>query len=290
MSWHALSIRWFFPDGYIFFFFKLLNGKICLKTSTHKNNSFSYYCLSHTHTHTPFLHLCTPCCLPWDDMLGEHTHPDVWLIMQSSGCIILNWQASWPGTILLHRMQRCTIFMPSSRWFLTSKHSTKWAVGRYSSCKPIPLLLAGTWTCFWVQNDLSWQSRPTQHLDDCLDLALNLLNLVSMRLYQMWGTSPVKQHPTSQYVCFPWRSGVSWALPTPSGAWKVASPKHNCGVAEKDRFLHNGGMSLRSIISCFPLAKAFSYLHSWEAQWLARLKDGVKEHQDWVWWRVACSR
>lgn len=77
--------------------------------------------------------------------------------------------------------------------------------------KPIPPLFAGTWACFWIQNYVSWQSHSVEHLDDCLDPALNLLNLVSMRLYQMWGTSHVKQHPALQRVCFPWRSQLSSA-------------------------------------------------------------------------------
>lgn len=145
------------------------------------------------------------CCLPWDDMLGERTHPDIWLIMQSSGCIILHWQGSWPGTVLLHKMQRCTIFTPSSRWFLTPK-TFHWVSGRQifklilTPSKPILLLLAGPWTCFWIQHDLSWQSHPIQHLNDCLDLALHLFSLVSMRLCLMWSASPVNQHPALQSV------------------------------------------------------------------------------------------
>lgn len=176
-----------------------------------------------------------------------------------------------------------------------------WVSGRQifklalTTSKPIPLLLAGTWTCFWIQNDLSWQSHPIQHLDDHLDPVLNLLNLVSMRLYQMWGTSPVKQRPTLQHVYFPWRSGVSWALPTQSGAWKAASPSHDCAGAEKDRLLHNNGMSLgrflmTSIIPCFPLAKAFSYSHSWEAQWPAKPEGWRNRILVMEYSRVACSR
>lgn len=77
-----------------------------------------------------------------------------------------------------------------------------------TASKPIPLLLAGTQTCFWIQNDLSWQSHPVQQLDDSLHPDLDLLNLVFVRLSQMWHTSPVKQHPTLQCVCFPWRRGA----------------------------------------------------------------------------------
>ena len=83
-----------------------------------------------------------------------------------------------------------------------------WVSGRQvfklalSPSKPIPLLLAGTWTCFWIQNDLSRQSHPKQNLDDCLDPALHILNTVSMMLYQMCGSSPVKQHQLcSMFVC-----------------------------------------------------------------------------------------
>lgn len=82
---------------------------------------------------------------------------------------------------------------------------------------------------------------PIQHLDDCLDPALNLLNLVSMRLYQMWGTSTLNQHPTLQCVCFLWRSKVSWFLPTQSGAWEAASARHDYAGAEEDRPPHNSG-------------------------------------------------
>lgn len=95
-----------------------------------------------------------------------------------------------------------------------------WVSGRLAltPSKPIPLLLARTQTCFWVQNDLSWQSHPTQQLDDPLDPDLDLFNLVSVRLCQTWHISAVKQHPTLQRVCLSWRSGASWALPTQSEA------------------------------------------------------------------------
>lgn len=97
-----------------------------------------------------------------------------------------------------------------------------WVSGELAltSSKPIPLLLAGTQTCFCIQDDLSWQSHPMQQLDDPLDPDLDLLNLVSVRLCWTWHTSPVKQHPTLQCVCFIWRSRATWALPTQSGAGK----------------------------------------------------------------------
>lgn len=65
--------------------------------------------------------------------------------------------------------------------------------------KAIPPLLAGTQTCFWVQNDLSWQSHPTQQLDDLLHPDLDVFNLVLVRLCQTWHTSAVCLFPMEKW-------------------------------------------------------------------------------------------
>lgn len=137
-------------------------------------------------------------------------------------------------------------------------------IGRlvFTPNKPKPLLLAGTQTCFWIQNDLSWQSHPIQQLDDPLDPDHDLLNLVSVRL--CW-TSEVAHlscktasHPA---VClFPVEK---WSLLRSAHTiwnWEEAHPRQDCAGVE-DRLLHSNGTTLeRFLLASIMLSTCSGFL------------------------------